>query len=500
MLNLQKSITEQKNIALSGTVQEVLVDGYSKRGGTVTGRTRGNKTVNLDGPASLIGSLVQVKITSDRGEFSYRQDMRIAFTTLGCKINQYETDVMRQDLQSKGNTIVPFDAEADVYIINTCSVTAKSDYQCRQVIRSAVRRGKGARVVVTGCYAETRPEELKNIPGVDLVIGNRDKATIPDQIMKEVTASAQEVTLCRSVPVPIKTAPVRTRGFLKIQDGCDNRCSYCIVPLARGSSRSVEFGSVVDEFERLVQSGCPEVVLTGIHIGTYGSDLRPATSLTDLIDSLISRRNHTRIRLSSIEPTEITPKIISFLGPALCRHFHIPLQSGDDAILTSMKRNYSSGFYREVLEKISQQVPGIALGADVMVGFPGEGEKEFQNTLDLVEQSPLTHFHVFSYSPRPGTPAADMKQQVPDQAKKERSEALRDLGRKKNFEFRKKCMGTEVKVVVEDKRDKNTGLLTGLTDNYIRVHIFGAKDSHIGREMTVRIEKVEKEANFVKIL
>ena len=407
---------------------------------------------------------------------------------------------MRRDLQSKGNSIVPFDAEADVYIINTCSVTAKSDYQCRQVIRSTVRRGKGARVVVTGCYAETRPGELKNMPGVDLVIGNRDKATIPDQIMKETAASVHEVTSCGSVPIPIKTVPGRTRGFLKIQDGCDNRCSYCIVPLARGSSRSVGFSSVVDEFEGLVRTDCPEVVLTGIHIGAYGSDLRPKTGLTELISALISKRDRTRIRLSSIEPTEITPEIISFLGPALCRHLHIPLQSGDDAILAAMKRNYSSGFYREVLENISQQVPGVALGADVMVGFPGEGEKEFQNTLDLVERSPLTHLHVFSYSPRPGTPAAELKQQVPEQVKKARSEALRDLGNRKNFDFRNKSMGTEVKVVVEGKRDMNSRLLTGITDNYIRVLVFGAKNSDIGKEISVRIEKVEKEANLAIIL
>ena len=426
--------------------------------------------------------------------------MRIAFTTLGCKINQYETDLMRQDLLSQGNTIVPFDAEADVYIINTCSVTAKSDYQCRQVIRAAVRRREAAKIVVTGCYAETRPDELKKIPGVALVIGNRDKATIPYHIMKEVSATIPEIPPAVSVPVPLKALTGKTRGFLKIQDGCDNRCSYCIVPLARGRSRSVEFGSVVSEFEQLVQRGCPEVVLTGIHIGAYGSDLRPATDLTELLATLISKRGHTRIRLSSIEPTEITAELTSFLGPALCRHLHIPLQSGDDTILTAMKRNYTSDFYRGVLDNISQRVPGIALGADVMVGFPGEGEKEFQNTLELVARSPLTHLHVFSYSPRPGTRAAELKQQVPAQVKKERSETLRELGNKKNFEYRQKYRGAEVKVVVEDKRDMDSGLLSGITDNYMRVHVFGAKNSHIGKEIRVRIGKVEKEANFATIL
>jgi threonylcarbamoyladenosine tRNA methylthiotransferase MtaB len=192
--------------------------------------------------------------------------------------------------------------------------------------------------------------------------------------------------------------------------------------------------------------------------------------------------------------------LVGFLGPALCRHLHIPLQSGDDTILTAMNRHYSSGFYRDMLENISQLVPGIALGADVMVGFPGEGEKEFQNTLELVERSPLTHLHVFSYSPRPGTRAAELKNQVPDQVKKERSESLRELGNRKNFDFRKKCMHAEVKVVVEDKRDMKSQLLTGITDNYIRVLIRGAKNSDIGKEISVRIEKVEKEANLAVIL
>jgi threonylcarbamoyladenosine tRNA methylthiotransferase MtaB len=426
--------------------------------------------------------------------------MRIAFTTLGCKINQYETDVIRKDLQSKGNTIVPFDEEADVYVINTCSVTAKSDYQCRQIIRSAVKRGQGARVVVTGCYAETRPKELVAIPGVGLVIGNHDKSRLPDLIMGGATGvdTAKTRTGAESTNSPV--LPGRTRGFLKIQDGCDNRCTYCIVPMARGRSRSTVPERVIDEFERLVRSGCPEVVLSGIHIGSYGMDLDPVSSLTNLISTLISRRNHTRIRLSSIEPNEITPEMITFFGNELCRHLHIPLQSGDDGILSAMKRHYTSGFYLELLERIAGEVPGIALGADIMVGFPGEGEREFQNTLNLVEQSPLTHLHVFSYSPRPGTPAALMKPQVSEHVKKERSEELRELGRRKNLDFRKRGLGSAVKVVVEGKRDGESGFLTGITDNYVRVIISGAQNGHIGEEMNVRIEKIENERNMAVLL
>jgi len=424
--------------------------------------------------------------------------MRIAFTTLGCKINQFETDVMQQDLLSRGNTVVPFDSEADVYVINTCTVTAKSDYECRRMVRSAVRRGNGAKVVVTGCYAETGPDEIKKIPGVELVIGNRDKAVISGHIMSMGTASRAD-----RPPVSndtIKALHSRTRGFLKIQDGCDNRCSYCIVPFARGNSRSAAPTDVLHAFERLVRNGCPEVVLTGIHVGTYGADLGHGINLTEMVKTLILSRDRTRLRLSSIEPNELTQEMIQCLGQGICRHLHIPLQSGDDAILRSMKRKYTTRFYQELIENIAKQVPGIALGADIIVGYPGEGEKEFQNTLRLVELSPLTHLHVFSYSPRPGTPAAEMKDQVPEPIKKERNAALRTLGMKKNLLFRKLHLGSEFKVVVEDKVDPETGLLTGLTDNYIRVKIYGAKTGDIGKKINLRINEVKEQGSFGMIL
>jgi threonylcarbamoyladenosine tRNA methylthiotransferase MtaB len=424
--------------------------------------------------------------------------MRIAFTTLGCKINQFETDALQQDLLSRGNTVVPFDAEADVYIINTCSVTAKSDAESRHVVRSAVRRGNGARVVVTGCYAEMRPEEIKKIPGVDLVIGNRGKNLISDHIISRAPEyNRGNLPASKSALNALHT---RTRGFFKIQDGCDNRCSYCIVPLARGGSRSAKPGDVLGDFKCLVDRECSEVVLTGVHIGTYGSDLGHGSSLTEMLKTLILLRGRTRIRLSSIEPNEVTREIITYLGQGLCRHLHIPLQSGDDSILASMKRNYTSRFYEDLLDRIAKQVPSIALGADIIVGYPGEGEKEFQNTMHLVERSPLTHLHVFTYSPRPGTPAAEMKDKVPEPIKKERSVSLRMLGMKKNLLFRKAHQGSELNVVVEDKLDRATGLLTGLTDNYIRVMIYGAKTGDIGKKINVRINEVKEKGNFGSIL
>jgi threonylcarbamoyladenosine tRNA methylthiotransferase MtaB len=425
--------------------------------------------------------------------------MRIAFTTLGCKINQVETDVLRQDLEARGNAIVPFSADADVYIINTCSVTAKSDYQCRQAIRSAVRRGQRATVVVTGCYAELNPGEIKKIAGVDHIVGTRDKDKIPD-IVSHMHSSLSRSGEPKADSNAVEIVRKRTRGFLKIQDGCDNRCSYCIVPFARGRSRSVSFQEVLRVFERMVHDGCPEIVLTGIHIGTYGSDLGTGTSLTKLLRTLLASRGGARIRLSSIEPQEITQELISLLGTGLCRHLHIPLQSGDDTILASMKRNYTSSFYRSLLDRIAGQSPDIALGADVMVGFPGEGEREFQNTVRLVEQAPLTHLHVFSYSPRPGTLAMDMNGQVPDRVKKTRSEVLRNLAQEKNGRFNKRHIGSELEAVVLDKHDGQTGFLTGLTDNYITAHISKAKKEHIGKIVRIIMKEMNNGESYAEIL
>ena len=413
--------------------------------------------------------------------------MRIAFTTLGCKINQYETDAMRKAAAAEGNAIVPFESEADVYVINTCSVTAKSDYQCRQTIRAAIHRKEGARIIVTGCYAETRPQEIMNIPGVSLVLGNGEKANITRYVSDREHAGTDHGAAYH------EGVRERTRGVLKIQDGCDSRCSYCIVPQARGGSRSVPREEVVRLFVQAVEAGCPEVVLSGIHIGRYGSDLVPRHSLTTLVADLLGRRDHARIRLSSIEPNEITNELIDLFGHGVCRHFHIPLQSGDDAILRTMNRTYSSAFYRKLVESIAHKIPGVAIGADVMVGFPGENESAFQNTFNLIEDLPLSHLHVFSYSPRPGTAAAEMKEQVPNANKKQRNEALRDLGIRKNREFRNRFKGSILNVVLEESSRSDEGVGSGLTDNYIRVAVSGVKGGDFGKEVRVLIDDVREQ-------
>jgi threonylcarbamoyladenosine tRNA methylthiotransferase MtaB len=410
--------------------------------------------------------------------------MRVAFSTFGCKINQYDSDQMRQAVAGEGNVIVPFEGDADIYIINTCSVTAKSDYQCRQAIRAAVRRSPAARVVVTGCYAETRPEEIRAIAGVAAVIGNREKSSILRYLPADEGAVAS----------PEANAAAnfggRTRRFLKIQDGCDSRCSYCIVPDARGASRSIPLQEVAAAFERFVGEGVPEIVLSGIHIGKYGSDLDPRQNLGALVGELVSRRRGARIRLSSIEPREVTAELVGFIGQGLlCRHLHIPLQSGDDEILRAMNRNYTAAFYRDLVASIARRVPGMALGADVMVGFPGEEERHFQNTLRLIEELPLSHLHVFSYSPRPGTPAANLPRQVNENIKKERNEMIRSIGLRKNIAFRKTMVGANVEVVLEGKM--KDGGVVGLTDNYLKVTVAGADADQKSSLLKVNVENVD---------
>jgi threonylcarbamoyladenosine tRNA methylthiotransferase MtaB len=409
--------------------------------------------------------------------------MRIAFTTFGCKINQYDTDAMREAVAGGGNTIVPFDGDADVYVINTCSVTGKSDYQCRQAIRSAARRKEGARIIVTGCYAETRPGEVRSIPGVTHVLGNHGK---PD-IARYCTAPDHAPS---SPEVRHEDHPgTRTRAVLKVQDGCDSRCAYCVVPLARGGSRSVAFETVRESFGRHIAGAVPEVVVSGIHVGRYGQDLSPPTSLGALLHELVRSSGNTRIRLSSIEPGEVSEEILSLLGRGLCRHLHIPLQSGDDGVLRAMNRRYSVADYRRLVESLARQVPGIAIGADVMVGFPGEDERAFANTIQLVSELPITHLHVFSYSPRPGTPAALMDNQVPANEKKIRNEMLRMLGIKKNLEFRRGQVGKRLSVILEEWTPV-TGA-KGLSDNYIRITIPDAGSGQKGKI----IETIVKEAS-----
>jgi len=409
---------------------------------------------------------------------------KVAITTLGCKVNQCESAGIAEAMAARGITLVPFEAEADCYIVNTCTVTGRTDDQSRRLIRRAIRRNPAAAVLATGCYAQRAPEEIARIPGVRIVAGNAEKLQLYDIIEEFVDGKGPQVRVGeirsekRFTPLGAAVIPGHTRAFLKIQDGCDALCSYCIVPRVRGGSRSLRPAEVADGIASLAGRGFREVVLSGIHLGAYGRDLAPATDLTAVVRRIVEERPIERVRLSSIEPREITGELLALIGPPgiVCRHLHIPLQSGDDGILAAMNRDYDAAFFRGLIRNILATIPGIAIGIDAMVGFPGESEAAFANTLRLVEELPLAYLHVFPFSRRPGTPAAAMPGQVPEADKRQRVKRLRTIGAEKRRVFAEKSIGAPLAVLIEGKKDKSTGFFTGFSDNYTPVVCRGAAD------------------------
>lgn len=414
----------------------------------------------------------------DPGHPAAPPKLRVALATLGCKVNQCESAGLTEAIAAGGMTPVPFAGQADVYIINTCTVTGRTDGQSRQLIRRAIRQNPAAAILVTGCYAQRAPEEIARIPGVRIVAGNAEKETIPRLLASLGSAEPRllvgDIAGQRTIsPLGATRFPEHTRAFLKIQDGCNGTCSYCIVPRARGASRSLPPEAVRERIALIAGEGYREVVLTGIHLGAYGQDLQPATTLAALVGE-IAAPPLERLRLSSIEPREITTALIGLLaGGVLCRHLHIPLQSGDDAILAAMNRNYDAAFFRDLVGRIVRAVPGIAVGIDVLAGFPGETAAAFANTLRLIEELPIAYLHVFPFSRRPGTPAAGMAGQVPEAVKRERAALLRALGARKKEAFAAGFIGEPLDVLIESRRDKATGLSLGLTDNYLSLAVRG---------------------------
>jgi threonylcarbamoyladenosine tRNA methylthiotransferase MtaB len=411
---------------------------------------------------------------------------KVAITTLGCKVNQCESAGIAEAITVRGITLVPFEAEADCYIVNTCTVTAKTDDQSRRLIRRAIRKNPAAVVLVTGCYAQRAPDEIARIPGVRIVAGNGEKSRLTEFIDKLAVGKGSQVHVgdilseTKFSSLGATAIPGHTRAFLKIQDGCNARCSYCIVPRVRGGSRSLQPAEIQEGISSLARRGFREAVLSGIHLGAYGRDLVPATDLTAMVRRIVEECSIGRIRLSSIEPREITSELLLLMGSSgiVCRHLHIPLQSGDDKILAAMNRDYDAAFFRDLIRNILETIPGIAIGIDVMVGFPGETEAAFANTLRLVEELPLAYFHVFPFSRRPGTPAAAMPNQVPEADKKRRVERLRTIGTEKRRTFAEKFIGAPLAVLIEGKKEKSTGFFTGFSDNYIPVVCRGAADAN----------------------
>jgi len=432
--------------------------------------------------------------------------MKIAITTLGCKVNQYDSVTMQEALLAKGFQIVDFTTIADVYIINTCTVTHKTDYQSRQLIRRAQKRNPNARIIVTGCYAQVAPEVLADMPGVSLIVGNAQKDNIADFITDDtdeispgiVVSDINKETSFREPS--LQSFSNHTRAFLKIQDGCASFCSYCIVPYARGKPRSLPIEETINRLFTLANAGYKEIVLTGIHLGAYGIDHTPQSNLLALVKLIESEKPVPRIRLSSLEPMDITNDLVDFLGTAdtICPHLHLPLQSGDDEILKRMNRTYHASEFKKLVTTLNAKIPDLCLGTDVIVGFPGESDEHFNNTYTLLKELPIHYFHVFPYSKRRKTRAATFSHQIPQKIIKERSDLLRNLDCSKRFAYYSEYIGGIVDVLIEGKRDKEYQCLKGRSRNYIPVLLQGS-DSLKNRECAVVITKVEEGSVWGKL-
>jgi len=402
---------------------------------------------------------------------------RVAITTLGCKTNQFESAAMTEKFEQSGYRMVPFSSEADIYIINSCTVTARTDAETRRLIRRARRLNPLARIVATGCYAQVAPGELEQLPELDSVVGNREKQDIVALAESGESRISDISTEREAGPLRLESFAEHTRAFLQAQNGCNSFCSYCIVPYARGRSRSVPLEDVLQGVLDLAANGYQEVVLTGIHLGAYGLDLSPPTSLTELVRRIDAGQLVQRLRIGSVEPNEVTDELLELMASSetICPHLHLPLQSGSDTVLKRMGRHYTSAFFRTLVAKIHTHLPKAFVGADVIAGFPGESEEEFAETLQLINELPFSDLHVFPYSKRSGTKAADMPGQVPPQVIKQRGELLRNAAEAKKVIFLRQQTGTLLRVLVQGY-DRKTGMCRGLSDNYALTAFPGSED------------------------
>lgn len=408
---------------------------------------------------------------------------RVAFETLGCKVNQYETEAMMELFKKAGYEIVDFDGYADVYVINTCTVTSFGDKKSRQTIRKARRENPDAIVAVVGCYSQVSPDEVMEIPGVNVVIGTNERRRIVEFIDEYKTSKTPvkhvgNIMNVRSFEeLDIDEYRDKTRAFLKIQDGCNRYCSYCLIPYARGPIRSRNPESVIEQVKRLAASGFKEVILSGIHVASYGVDLC-GVNLVDIIESIQNIDGLERIRIGSVEPTFFTDDVIMRLKKTskLCRHFHLSLQSGCDATLKRMNRRYTASQYRDIVNKLRENFNGVSITTDIIVGFPGETEDEFKTTYEFLKELKLSKTHVFKYSPREGTLAEKMPDQVSPAKKEERSNLLLELSEINEKSFIEQFMNQYVKVIFEQAVKSQDGFIEGYTDNYINVRAAGGQE------------------------
>ncbi|KLV27329.1 30S ribosomal protein S12 methylthiotransferase [Niallia circulans] len=436
----------------------------------------------------------------------------VAFHTLGCKVNHYETEAIWQLFKQQGYERVEYENISDVYVINTCTVTNTGDKKSRQVIRRAVRKNPDAVICVTGCYAQTSPAEIMAIPGVDIVVGTQDRVKMLEYITQykeerqpiNAVGNIMKNRVYEEMDVPAFTD--RTRASLKIQEGCNNFCTFCIIPWARGLMRSRDPQEVIKQAQQLVNAGYKEIVLTGIHTGGYGSDMKDY-NLANLLRDLESQvKGLKRLRISSIEASQITDEVIEVLDKSkiIVNHLHIPIQSGSDTVLKRMRRKYTMEFFAERITRLKEALPGLAITSDVIVGFPGETEEEFMETYDFIKEHKFSELHVFPYSKRTGTPAARMDNQIEEDVKNERVHRLISLSDQLAKEYASNYEGEVVEVIPEEvyKEDGNGNLYVGYTDNYLKV-VFPATEEMVGKIVKVKITKAGypvNEGQFVRVL
>ena len=429
----------------------------------------------------------------------------VAFHTLGCKLNYSETSAIGRQFTDAGYQTVSFGDGADVYVINTCSVTDFADRKCRNTVRRALRKNAQAKVVVVGCYAQLKPDEIANIEGVDLVLGAAEKFRILDYIDGIGMGSGKGMVRAGEVKeanefVNAFSFGDRTRSFLKVQDGCDYKCSFCTIPLARGASRSSTIDKVLADAQAIAQMGVREIVLTGVNLGDFGNGteviegLRPKKEamFIDLIRELDQVEGIERFRISSIEPNLLTDEVIEFVAQSkrFAPHFHVPLQSGNDKQLAAMRRRYRRQLYADRVAKIKQLMPHCCIGVDLIVGFPGETEEDFLETYHFVQELDVSYFHVFTYSERPNTPAAEMPNPVPMQERRRRNEMLSILSEKKRRYFYEQQLGQSRPVLLE--KSKVEGRLSGFTDNYVKVDA-GLEESWVNHVVEMQLEELNPE-------
>lgn len=418
----------------------------------------------------------------------------VAFHTLGCKVNQYETEAIWQMFKEAGYRQTSFEGPADVYVINTCTVTNTGDKKSRQAIRRAIRRNPDGVVVVTGCYAQTSPGEVANIPGVDIVLGTQGRENLLE-LIDQYRKTREPINAVKNImktrvfeELDVPNFSDRTRASLKIQEGCNNFCAFCIIPWARGLMRSRDPEKVLQQARKLVASGYQEIVLTGIHTGGYGEDLEDY-DLAQLLADLSQIEGLNRVRISSIEASQITERVLQVLNSSekMCRHLHIPLQAGSDDILRRMRRKYTTEQYRQKIEQIREAMPGVAITTDVIVGFPGETDELFEEGYRFIEEMQFAEMHVFPYSKRTGTPAAKFADQVPENAKNERTRRLIHLSNQFALDYAKQFVGQALDVIPEGRLESDPNIIYGYSDNYLRVRFEGTED-FIGKVCRVRVD------------